>query len=163
MERYKQSWYNKRINQNKEIKKHLVEIIEKHKEKNFTWSKDDLMLLNYEDLLEIAIVSVNKEISITLGAGSDVSNGKDAKFSVVRKNGGQRNPQYSALIPGCENKEHILACIYEGMQNKFYYFSFPATCKQHSIPFDRTTGEPKRNNYMWAKYECATFIEMALS
>ena len=161
-ERYKEVWYQKRINQNKKIKQHLIKIIEKHKEANFMWTKTDLMFLNYEDLLEIAIVAVNKKISITLGAGSDMSNNKDAKFSVVRKFGGAQ-AQYGSLITNCTGKEHILCCVYEGIQNKFYYFSFPATLKEHSIPFDRITGEPKRKNYMWKNYECDSFEEMAKS
>jgi len=161
-ERYKSLWYQKRIDQNKKIKQHLVKIIQANQESDFPWSKTELMFLNYEDLLELAIVSANKKISVTLGSGSDMSNGRDAKFSVVRKCGGKKTPWYSALVPGCENKEHILACVYEGIQRRFYYFSFPATCKQHSIPFDRETGEPKRNGYMW-DYECQTFEQMAQS
>jgi hypothetical protein len=46
------------------------------------------------------------------------------------------------------------------MNEKFYYFSFPASIKQHTIPFDQT-GKPNRSNYMW-RYEKSNLVEMAL-
>jgi len=160
-DRLRADWYDKKIKQNTKIQQHLISIIEKHKNSYFPWDTKYLYCLGYEDLLEIAIATVNKKISITLGAGSDFNNGADAKFSIARKNS-TGNRVYSALVPGCESKQHILACVYEGIQEKFYYFSFPATLKQHTIPFDRETGEPKTNNYMW-DYEYKTFEKMALS
>ena len=95
-----------------------------------------------------------------MGAGSDFDNGADAKFSIARRY--SRGASYAAGITGCDNKEHILACVYEGIQEKFYYFSFPAILKEHTVPFDRFTGAPKISNYMW-NHECKTFEEMALA
>ena len=156
--RFKADWYDKKINQNNKIQQHLISIIDKNKNSRFPWNTKDLYCLGYEDLLEIAIATVNKKLSITLGTGADFDNGADAKFSIVRKT----NSTYSALVPGCEMKEHILCCVYEGIREKFYYFSFPAMLDQHTIPFDRTTGDPKRSNYMW-QYEYKSFKDMALS
>jgi hypothetical protein len=158
--RFKADWYDKKIKQNTKIQKHLISIIEKHKGAHFPFEIKKLYCLGYEDLLEIAIATVNKKISITLGAGSDFDNGADAKFSIVRKYSG--GTQYAAGITGCDNKEHILACVYEGIQEKFYYFSFPATLKEHTVPFDKDTGAPKISNYMW-NHEYKTFEKMALS
>ena len=158
--RFKADWYDKKIKQNTKIQKHLISIIEKHKGAHFPFEIKKLYCLGYEDLLEIAIATVNKKISITLGVGSDFDNGADAKFSIARRHNG--GISYSAGITGCENKDHILACVYEGIQEKFYYFSFPATLKEHSIPFDRDTGKPKTDNYMW-DHEYTTFEKMALS
>ena len=160
MSRLKEHWYNKRIKQNKNIKQHLISLIDQLKNSKFPWTKKELSYLNYEDLLEIAIATANKKISISLGAGSDFTNGYDAKFSTVRYNSAGKG--YSALIPGCENKDHILACVYEGIQEKFYYFSFPATLKQHTIPFELVTGEPKWNNPIW-NYYYDNFKDMANS
>ena len=157
--RYATNWYGKRIKQNAIIKTHLIEIINQHKEHNFPWTTKDLKNLNYEDLLEIAIATVNKNIAITLGAGSDFSNGVDAKFSIARTHG----KSYGAGITGCKNKEHVYACVYEGITKKFYYFSFPVTVSEHEVGFDKITGDPKRNGYMWKKYECSSFETMALS
>ena len=159
-ERYKADWYDKKIKQNTKIQKHLISIIEKHKGVYFPFEIKKLSCLGYEDLLEIAIATVNKKISIIVAAGADFCNGADAKFSIVRKFNYGRN--YAAGITGCKHKDHILACVYEGIQEKFYYFSFPATLNEHTIPFDRETGEPKTDNYMW-DYEYKTFEKMALS
>ena len=159
-DRFKADWYDKKINQNNKIQKHLISIIEQNKNSYFPWNTKDLFCLGYEDLLEIAIATVNKKISITLGAGSDFDNGADAKFSIVRQH--SWGTQYAAGITGCANKEHILACVYEGIQEKFYYFSFPSMMKEHSIPFEVGTGMPKDSNYMW-RHECKSFEEMALS
>jgi hypothetical protein len=163
-DRYNTPWYGKRIKQNKIIKKHLISIIKKHIEHDFPLTCAELGYLNYEDLLEIAIAAVNKKISINLGNGYDFSNKKDGKFSIVRSNSYGKN--YSALITNCEHKEYILACVYEGIQEKFYYFSFPATLKQHTIPFELGTGNPKRLTTkglhpMWNLYQCDTFEDMA--
>jgi len=159
-DRFNADWYDKKIKQNTKIQKHLISIIEQNKNCYFPWNPKNLFCLGYEDLLEIAIATVNKKVSITLGAGSDFNNGADAKFSIVRKHNYGRN--YSAGITGCANKEHILACVYEGIQDKFYYFSFPASMQEHSIPFELNTGTPKDSNYMWG-YKCISFEEMALS
>lgn len=162
-ERYNQPWYEKRICQNRNIKDHLIKIIRKHREEDFPWIEEKLVYLNYEDIFEVAVAAVNKDISITLGMGQDISNGYDCKFSIVRMNGGIKQPQYTAGITGCKNKKAILACVYEGIQEKFYYFAFPVSFGEHSIPFNRQTGNPLRTNYMWQKYECKTFEEMALN
>lgn len=159
--RFKADWYDKKIKQNRIIQDHLISIIKENKNSHFPWALNDLYCLSYEDLLEIAIATVNKNITITLGTGADFNNGADAKFSIVRKHGGVLE-QYSAAVPGCEHKEHIFCCVYEAIQNKFYYFSFPSMFKEHAIPFDRKTGNPNLRNYMWL-YEKKSFKEMAYS
>lgn len=162
--RYKTEWYRKRINQNAKIEQHLTDIIQTHAEPNFPFDIDELGYLNYEDLLEIAVATVNKDVEITLGEGSDLSNGADCKFSIVRKHNYGRN--YTAGIK-CKNKEFVYACVYENIQDKFYYFAFPTHIDEHSIPFDPDSGQPKRltrmgENPMWT-WECSTFEEMALT
>jgi hypothetical protein len=165
-ERYHTTWYEKRIKQNQNIKNFLINKILEHKESELMWTRDQLGYLNYEDLFEIAVAAVNKTVSITLGEGSDVSNGKDCKVSVVRSN--SRGAAYSALITGCKNKKHVLAFVYEGIQEKFYFFSFPVTLAEHTIPFDKENGDPKKYAHGWRptpmwKWECKTFEQMALS
>ncbi len=156
--RYKKDWYDKKFMQNKIIADHLISIINEYKEPGFPWTTAQLMYLKYEDLFEIAVPTVEKSIAIVLGKGQDWSCGRDGKVSIVRSHSG--GAAYSAGITGCKNKEHILALVYEGKQNKFYYFNFPSMLDEHSIPFE-LDGTPKRSNYMW-EYECSSFEEMVL-
>jgi len=158
-QRYKADWYTKRINQNQVSSKFLINKINQYKEQDFPWTTGQLIFLKNEDLTEIAVAAFNKKISITLGAGADYNNGIDAKFSVVRTNNYGKG--YSTLITAT-NKKFIVAVVFENIQSKFYFFAFPCTLKQHSIPFDPATGHPIRSNYMW-DYECDTFEEMAMS
>jgi hypothetical protein len=160
-ERFKADWYDKKHKQNSIIKRHLIDIINQYKGPGFPWTTEELKELGYEDLLEIAVPVCNKHITITLGAEKDWSNFADGKVSIVRKNG-KECKSYSALVSGCKNKKHIFCCVYEGIQQKFYYFSFPVSKGQHTIPFNPITGEPATDNYMW-NFECKTFEEMANS
>jgi len=154
------NWYAKKIKQNTKIQKHLISIIKDNADSKFPYKLKDLPRLGYEDLLEIAIAMANKKLTITNAIGEDFNNGADAKFSIVRKY--NKGKSYAAGVTGCANKKHILCCVYEGIQQKFYYFSFPATLHEHTIPFDRDTGEPKKDNYMW-KHNYQSFKDMALS
>jgi hypothetical protein len=163
-QRYNKIWYDKRIKQNRNIKNFLIDKICYHKEKELNWTKEDLFSLNYEDLFEIAVAAVNKNLDIVLGEGQDWNCGTDGKVSVVRSN--NYGQSYSALIKA-RNKKHIRALIYEGIQEKFYFFNFPARLAEHSIPFDIKTGEPKKytrngHNTMWYHWECQSFEEMAI-
>jgi len=155
--RYKADWYDKKIKQNKTIQDDLIRIINQYKEPNFPWSEDMLRCLENENLLEIAIPTVNKAISIVLGESLDFNNRTDAKLSIVRFH--SSGTSYAAGIK-CKYKEFILSYVYEPIQQKSYYFAFPKKYNEHTIPFDKHTGAPKRNNYMW-DYECNTFEEMA--
>lgn len=157
--RYNKEWFDKRMKQNRNIQAFLISKINQHRESDFPWSSGELRDLVNEDLLEIAIATVNKGISITLGKGSDFDNGVDAKLSVVRSN--NYGKSYASLIK-CSNKEFVVSVLYENIQSKFYFFAFPVTLKEHSIPFDPTTGRPRRDNYMW-EYECNSFEEAAMS
>jgi hypothetical protein len=161
-ERLKAHWYSKRINQNSKINQFLISKIMEHKTLEFPWTKEQLHHLAAEDLLELAIATVNPEISIVLGKGQDYSNGKDAKFRIARRN----SSGYSAGIKTA-NKTHILALVFEPIQEKFYFFSFPVSSKEFEIPFDPITGEPKRwtrngENAAWT-WEIKSFEAMSLS
>ena len=170
-QRYNIAHYDKRMKQNRILKTFLINEILKYKEKKLNWTKEDLSWLNYEDLWEILIAAIAKKCSIDLSTGKDWSCddwkiNPDGKVSIVRINNYGRN--YSAGITGCRNKEWIFALVYENIQEKFYFFSFPATLAEHSIPFDVETGDPKRitrdgKNKMWAKYECKNIKEMIKS
>jgi len=165
MDRLKATWYSKRIKQNRNIKNYLINIIKKHRTSEVEWADVELFCLNYEDLFEIAVAVVNKDCSIILGEGQDWSCGRDGKVSIARTHSYGKN--YTAGITGCKNKKHIVALVYEGIQEKFYFFNFPAKIDEHSIPFDLETGEPKRitrtgPNAMWQNYECASFEDMVL-
>ena len=152
--RLKTDWYKKRVNQNTPIKKFLIGKILNNDVNVFT--REELLYLNYEDLLEIAIASVNKKISIVLGQGQDFCNNMDAKFSIVRvSNYGRR---YSSSVK-CKMKKGLYNVVYENNYNKFYFFVLPAGgMKEIDIPFTMD-GRPKRSNKWWA-YEVDTFEEM---
>ena len=155
--RLNSNWYKKRINQNTVIKKFLISKILKHKTKVF--SKEELLFLPYEDLLEIAIASVNKKIDIVLGSGRDFSNNMDAKFSIVRHH--SRGRGYGANVK-CKMKKGLYNVVYENYHNKFYFFVLPAENMQEiAIPFT-LEGRPNRSNKWWA-YEVDTFEEMCLT
>jgi hypothetical protein len=170
-QRYNIAHYNKRMKQNRILKTFLVNEILKYKEKRLNWTAEDLNCLPYEDLWEILIAAVEKKCSIDLSTGKDWSCqdwkiNPDGKVSIVRTN--SYGKCYSAGITGCRNKEWIFALVYENIQEKFYFFSFPATLDEHTIPFDIKTGDPKRitrdgKNKMWAKYECKNIKEMIKS
>lgn len=165
MKRFKKEWYDKRIKQNRNIKNHLIEIINENKDANFAWKPEELFCLNYEDLLEIAVAVINVDCTIVLGAGKDWDCGRDGKVSIVRLH--NYGKHYTAGIVGCKNKTHIVAMVYECIQEKFYYFNFPVAMDEHSIPFNVETGEPIRTtsrgpNKMWDQYECTSFKQMVL-
>ena len=151
------SWYQKRISQNTAIKNFLVAKIQEH-QSDIGYSKEELLYLNYEDLLEIAIACVNKKISVVLGAGKDFCNEMDAKFSIARIN--SRGQRYSAGFK-CKLKKGLYSVVYENNHDKFYFFVLPAGYMQEiDIPFT-LDGRPKRTNKWWA-YEVDTFEEMCL-
>lgn len=161
-ERFNADWYQKRIQDNRKVKQHLIAKIREHATLEFPFDFDELTHLNYEDLLEIAVATVNKQVKITLGEGSDLSNGADCKFSIARVHNYGRS--YSSGVK-CKNKKFVYACVYERIQDRFYYFAFPTEFKEHSIPFNLYTGEPKRygrggKNIMWT-WECESFEQMA--
>jgi hypothetical protein len=163
-QRYNRSWYDKRIKQNQQIKNFLIDKIFHHKEKDFVWTREELFSLNYEDLFEIAVTTANKDISITLGEGKDWNCGSDGKVTIARVH--SNGASYAAGIK-VKNKKYVRALVYEGIQEKFYFFGFPVKMPEHSVPFDVATGNPKRYtkqgpNIMWTYWECKTFEEMAL-
>ena len=170
-QRYNITHYNKRIKQNRIIKSYLISKILENKEKNLNWTEEDLIYLNYEDLWEIYVAAVAKKCSIDLSTGKDWSCedwkvDPDGKVSIVRTNSYGRN--YSAGITGCRNKEWIFALVYENIQEKFYFFSFPAKLDEHTIPFELETGNPRKYSHGWRpvpiwKYECKSIEEMIKS
>ena len=170
-QRYNIDHYNKRMKQNRILKTFLINEILKYKEKKLNLTEENLIWLNYEDLWEICVATVAKKCNVDLSKGKDWSwpgwkVDPDGKVSIVRTN--SYGKCYSAGITGCRNKEWIFALVYENIQEKFYFFSFPATLDEHTIPFDPETGDPKRitragKNKMWEKYECKNIKEMIKS
>lgn len=155
MDRYKLDHYGKRIKQNSAIKNFCIGKILQH-EPELGFTADELQSLNYEDLLEIAIAAVNKNISITLGIGEDFDNGFDAKATIVRVN--SYGSRYSAGVK-CKHKKACYVLVYENYNDKFYFFAIPTTnVVEVDIPFT-DTGHPKRSNKWW-KYECKDFEHM---
>ncbi len=169
-------WYESRSLQNRRIKKHLIEKIVKNKSYNFT--KQDLMWLNYEDLLELAIANTNRKISITLGRGKDFSDRCDAKFCVsqFRNNNVSRGIwTHSVSVSGIGFKEGPLrVCVYNKVADCFHYFFIPYKAYKGYSKLDivfesfsnyynsapKCSGQPSKW-LKWWQYEVGSFEEMA--
>lgn len=148
-------WYEQRWTQNAHIKRKLVGHISERIGSEY---RDQLWCLNYEDLWELAVGVSAPQVAITLGSGSDFSNGYDAKFAIARTH--SYGKSYSALI-NCRNKQQIIAGVYERLQQQFYWFVFrDFDVKEISIPFDVDSGEPKFDNRNWQ--HCYPTIESAV-
>ena len=155
MDRYKLEHYSKRIKQNSAIKNFCISKILQH-DPVIGYDADQLQSLNYEDLLELAIAAVNKNISITLGAGKDFDNGFDAKAVIARVN--SYGKRYSGSVK-CRHKKACYVMLYENYHDKFYFFAIPTEdLIEVDIPF-YLNGHPNKNNKWW-KYACDTFEEM---
>ena len=136
-------WYEKRAKANRCIKKFLIDHIKKYNNEELEEKEIEMLkYLNYGDLLEIAIGVTSKNIKIALGVGEDFDNGWDAKMYSVRVHNSGRS--YGASI-NAYNKEKLVACLFEPIQEKFYFFAIK-NCKDMkyvNIPFDQN-GDPKR-------------------
>ena len=182
-ERYKRPWFDKRINQVSKFKDHLIDIINNHKEPDFPWTPQELMTLNYEDIAEIAVATVNKTLSIVLGSKQDYNDRSDTKCAIsqyrnnvkVNARTGGSDWMHSYAISGTASKGGALRIVaYNTITKEFEYFFIPAGAfsvsrveiviesyrlKQGNTPI--FTG--RRNcKCKWYKYQCSSFEEMAL-
>ena len=152
--------YLKKANQNTAFNRHLVDIIRKHRVDDLMLSDEQLLALNYEDLLEVTIGVVNPEIAITCGVGEDFNDESDAKCVIARRHGNV----YSAGITGIANKNGALrVVVYEGIRDCFYYFYIPLSAYKHLTHIEilfSSNGAPKGNSKWW-KYYCTKFEVMA--
>ena len=133
-DRYNAKWYNKRIKQNAKIKHKLIDTIQKYKEEDFPWTEQDLMYLNYEDLLEIAGACINKALTITVKEGEDYNDGSDSKMVISQnRNNNKLNPKTgksdwknSYKITGTNGKNGaIRSLLYNTITEDFEYVYVP--------------------------------------
>jgi hypothetical protein len=127
-----------------------------------------LISLGYDDLLELAIATVNKKLTIVLGQGRDFCDGSDAKFCCVRTSGYGKS--YSAAVTGVKNKIGDLRVhCYERKLDKFYYFVIPHKLYRDiprtsniEIPFelDRTPRTENKCRINWWDCSVPTFEKM---
>ncbi len=183
--RYNKFWYDKRIRQNSKMQKFLIKKIEEHKEKDFPWSKKELIYLKNEDLAEIAVATINKKLSITLGNSQDNSDGSDTKCVVnqarnnikVCKRTKKSIWQNSYTIPGLKDKTgHIRTIAYNTHKDDFDFFFFPKgsyetdrievvieqyRVEQGVVPkFTGKLSATKKSK--WFDFQCKSIEEMAL-
>lgn len=178
-ERLNLNWYNKRISQNNAIKNFLANKILEHEPK-IGHSKHMLMYLNYEDLLELAIACVNKNLSVVLGEGKDYCDKSDSKFviSQFRNNNAARGQwMHSMRVTGVTHKEGGLrVCGYNTLANKFHFFYIPYADYQHvsrvvEIVIESATSYHSEPNFngtpnlsrAWWIHEVPTFEDMCLA
>jgi hypothetical protein len=178
-QRLKLNWYDKRLNQNKKIKNFLTDKVLEH-EPDIGYSKNKLMYLNYEDLLELAIACVNKKLSITLGEGKDYCDLSDSKAVISQfRNNNKAKAQWtnSMAVTGVSCKEGGLRVLgYNVLADNFHFFYIPFNAFQHissviEIIIERGTywggepeftGTPDRSRSWW-NYEVDTFEDMCLA
>lgn len=178
-QRLKLDWYDKRLKQNRKIKKFLVDKILEH-EPDIGYSKGNLMYLNYEDLLELSIACVNKKLSITLGEGKDYCDLSDSKAVISQfRNNNKAKAQWmhSMKVTGVTFKEGGLRVLgYNALADNFHFFYIPFNAFQHigtviEIIIERGTywgGEPAFNgtpdrSRTWWDFEVDTFEDMCLA
>lgn len=174
--RLNMGWFSRRSERHTRIKNFLIGKIYEHQpELNIAYPLEDLRDLPYEDLLELAIGCVNKELDITLGHGSDFSDKSDAKFttSVCRNNHISKGLwTHSFAIPGTGHKEGLIRiCGYNTIDDNFYFFCIPANKisgrLEIVIHYEGGVFEepdfnfPPQKHRKWWDYECASFEEMA--
>lgn len=152
--RYKADWYNKRIAQNSRFSLELISHIERHKETNFPWSNEELLKLPYQDIAEIAIPCVNKDLYILLGACQDFNDFSDVKCAVSQhrnnikeiKKQNKTTGEYIAtgkaawtnsyMIRGTKGKKGALRIpAYNTILDKFEYFYIPAGSYDNTANF----------------------------
>lgn len=175
-ERLKMDWFSRRAEHHQTIKDFLLDKIYYYQpEMNIAFEEEFLRNLPYEDLLELAIGCVNKDVTITLGQGSDFSDKSDAKFttSCFRNNDKVRGTWlHSFSVPGTKHKEGLVRiCGYNTIDKKFYFFCIPANEIQGKleIVIHYKNGLYEKPNFdyaparhrKWWDYECASFEEMA--
>jgi hypothetical protein len=178
IERLKTEWYLKRLTQNKRIKEFLISKI-KESNTNLGLPLDELVVLNYEDLFELAVACVNKSICITLGAKKDYDDFSDAKFAIsqFRNNNKSRGTWTNSIsIKGSYEKEGSLRiCAYNQLADTFHFFFIPHIEFQHisktgviEIIIEQVNGyhhEPDfagvpKYHRKWWEWEADTFEEM---
>lgn len=177
-ERLKLEWYQHRHSQNKRIKEFLIDRI-KSSNTDLGIPLNELPILNYEDLFELAVACVNKSISITLGSNKDYNDSSDAKFAISQFRNNNINKGIwtnSIAIKGSYEKEGPLRiCAYNQLADKFHFFFIPHSAFQHiskngviEIIIEQESGcfhepafcgVPKKHRKWW-KYEEATFEDM---
>ena len=120
--------YSRRAATNKRIKTFFVEKIIEHCP-TINMTEAQLYMLNYEDLCELAIASVNQSIRIVLGTGRDYDDNSDAKVTVSqsRMNDVKKgNWHLSFRIKGCDKKIGPLRVVaYNQITDEFYFFYIP--------------------------------------
>jgi hypothetical protein len=184
-DRYNKLWYDKRILQNSRMQTFLIDIIKKHKEIDFPWDLSELRFLKNEDLAEIAVATVNKNLSIVLGMGQDYSDGSDIKCITnmarnnikCQKNTGLSHWTNSYFVPGLKDKVGSIRVVaYNTHLNKFEFFYFPEgivngremieipietyRLRQGVIPsFTGKLANGKRSK--WFDYRCKDFEQLA--
>lgn len=184
-DRLKSEWYGKKADQNKRFSEMLRAVINKHKHKcNFQLSDEQLLNLDYADLAEIAIATVNGSLSIVLGKGKDFSDASDAKCVVSQaRNNVKRNKygkacwMHSCQVSGVTDKEGALRVIvYNTIIKDFeYYFipynSYSRNMKVLEIILERANLPPGEvpkftgvatTNSKWHKFKCSSFEDMAM-
>jgi len=182
--RYNKSHYDKRINQNNRMQQFLIDLIEKHKEKNFPWTQDQLIKLKNEDLAEIAVVAVNKSLQMMLGKGQDCNDGSDVKCIVSQHRNNIKKHKHTGLahwtnsftIQGVNQKIGALRVVaYNIIADDFEFFYIPRrafNAKRIEIIIERfKLKQGQKPNFTgkladgkkckWYVHRCKTFEEMA--
>ncbi len=176
--RLKLEWYKRRAATKKRIKQFFVGKIIEHCP-DIGMPEEDLYMLNYEDLCELAIACANQAITIILGTGQDYDDTSDAKVVVSqdRHNNAKTGSWHlSWRIKGCQHKLGPLRVVaYNHIEDEFYFFYIPHNTFRNRDVVEITiqrengtyfppkfTGNPEASKHLkyWSCRE-PTFEEMA--
>lgn len=133
--RYNTKWYQRRSRRNKIFSTYLVDIINQYRDPDFILTDDELKMLSYEDLGEIACVVVNKSLSLVLGSHRDFDDYSDFKCVVSQdRNNVIYNPNTrksswlnSYAVAGTKNKVGALRVLaFNAITEQFEHFLIPA-------------------------------------
>ena len=165
MDRLANEYFRKRARQQIQFANYLLPYVEKYRDDSLTLTERELRALPYEDLFELAIAVVNKNLTIesysATNKGFDYSDKSDAKCSIARKHG-KGNFIIDASVTGITAKVGTLRVLVNAFGD-FYTFVFPKSSYEHltysiEIPF-KNYNKPSRSNEWW-KYEVNNFEEM---
>jgi len=186
--RYKTDWYLRRSKQNELFIDYLINIINKHKDSDFTLTDSELRNLKYEDLGELAGACVNKHLHIVLGSNKDYHYGGDMKcvVSQARNNikydirSGKSKWMNSYMISGTKDKAgDLLIVALNTITCEFEHFLIPhgkfdnsksrieiviqtASLSPGDDPYFDGIYNPILTSCKWYKYKVKDFETMCL-
>lgn len=127
-QRLRLDWYQRRAEVNHKFKEFFINKIYQHCP-DIGMCPAKLYALGYEDLCELAIASVNKNLTIIHGTGQDFNDTSDAKTAVSQSRNNNKKIgswYHSIAISGVKKKVGPLRVVaYNHILDDFHFFYIP--------------------------------------